>query len=337
MEMTHAAGLKRDLELAQRGVKQNDPRRQTLLRAIPGLLAVAGAIALQMAEPNIPAPEERIRTEQTAPEGRRSGQVLVIGQHHFEVEETNKALGALQKAGAEYFAIELPENFSKAINQYLESPRTEDDKINLTSKTFLEAQLNPVWIEEKRRMRESMLRSMGSNERVDTQTMIDLAFEEFYENPNQWVGAAKVALEMMEKAHDAGLKVVCIDINPIKLLSGDWEGLSGESFLRRNREMAKNLVKLSGTGKHTIAAVGAAHTGRGNKTSVEETARRLGVPCKSIDTFLPREEYKSKIQVINDMESLASADSFALRSSDIVNAFQKMVKPKEKSQEPVMQ
>jgi hypothetical protein len=319
--------LTKDNDLALSGAKLSDPRRQSTLLSLANAIPVlALTILLAAGITNRITPEEKAPEAPQAPLVTKNptgfqGQALIIGQNHFDVSATVEALPHLKESGAEVFAMELPEDYQEPILDYLQSQRTTKDREELSQKTHWATQLNLLVVEDTRQKKEQMLKELTGQEHSVTSQEIISGFQEQLPK-DTWVGAAKLALGMLEKAHDAGLKVVCIDRHSVEdMLASEHQE---ENFEARNAIMAGHLAKLT-QGHNVVAAVGAAHTGVGNGKSVEAMARKLGVECLSVDT-------DSKI--LKDWnpkpygaEGFSKSDEIAINPTGVTRAFQKLRNP----------
>lgn len=328
--------IQEDLRLSVAGLGIKSSARQvslSLLKAllIPALVLNLGGNHVIGALPAHLKAEKETRGLSSQADKSTQGSVLVIGQDHFDVKETIKALPEMAKAGAKIFAMELPSDYTKSMQTYLQSPRTQEDRIRLTNETFVKTELSPEVVEYRRDLKERLIESItGVKSPVGAQEIIDTSLTEAAKFPDQWVGTAKLALEMMEKAHDAGMLVVCIDQDSTSMIIQKTEngintmGVDAD-FAKRNAIMAGNLMRLTQKG-NVVAAVGAAHTGMGNGKSVEAMTRKLGVKCISIDTDTPRPN--SEVLRKLPTESLAKSDASGKYAREIVEAFQSLVGPK---------
>jgi len=267
-----------------------------------------------------------------APAKPINGKALIIGQNHFKVEATNSALPELARAGAKFFALELPSNYDAPLQKYLKSSRTHDDRVKLSQETILATQLHPDMVEATRAAKEAALLSItGTKHTVTSEAIIKDALQEFSKSPDQWTNTLKVALHMAEIAHDCGMQTVCIDkttINPQELNAFIMDPITREARMEsRNQEMARNIARLATKG-NVVAAVGGAHTGRGNHTSVEEQTRKFGVKCLSVDTDNLTGPSEEKTTSSN---ALSKSDRVAITPKQIIDVYKSLTPTKAKS------
>lgn len=327
MEKTKGRRILDDIKLSQAGKGLYSPERQESLNLIRKLLIPAIVLSLLItpdkAEAKAKTGQAEVTQTQTQTQSKTPGKALIIGQNHYDIEQTLRALPELAKAGAKIFAVELPEDYTQPILEYLRSPRTHEDRIQLTNATWIRTELDPTVVEFRRKLKESMLLDItGQKSEVKTQEIIKDTLARTAKTPNQWRGSAKNALHMIEKAYDANMEIACIDQNSIKLTTrlGNNDIVTDMAYTERNGIMAGNLAKLTQRG-HVIGAVGAGHTGVGNGKSVEAQARKIGIKCVSIDTEIPTYSIRKL-----PTEYLASSDECARFASEIIKSFKKLTK-----------
>lgn len=324
---TKAEILFQDNELALRGHRLSDPTRQSLLKSLRGgflaamIAASLPSLPAQAMPPSVSKPTMTVESQET-PKADKKGAALLIGQHHYKVEATLEAIPELKKAGADIFTLEQPEDWSGALNDYLKGPRTEADQIKLTQETFLKTELNPRVLELRKSLMEKSLASLGQVQEVSLAKVTEIAYQNYnHGKANEWGGGAlNLMLKMAEKAYDSGMKVQCIDFNSVDdtiAYATETELTSAERIVKRNQRMAENIARLTKKG-NVISQVGANHTGTGDRTSVEEQARSLGVKCLSIDTDPTPEEGSAS-------NSIQRADQEGTSSQDILKSFKSLI------------
>lgn len=297
---------------------------------LPSILAASLTFSAPAPAQEDPKVNRIEQTELSKKQEQPLGKVLIIGQNHYKVGETLKAIRELQKLGAKNFAVELPEDYGPAVTKFLQSKRTPNDKVTLSKETLLHTALDQKVIEAIRVAKQSMYRTLGDKTTIPTTQEIIDQQQKKYGNKDLWTGSFLPMLEMMEKTHDLGMKVVCIDMDDIK--QKDLPSIFSphgqqENVSLRNATMAGNLSKLAKEG-NTIAAVGASHTGKGDHTSLNERLKNLGIKCLSIDTPI-NEHIDSKIDSSN---KYYNSDRMAISPGQIIDAFKELTTQKEKEQ-----
>jgi len=260
------------------------------------------------------------------PTPQRTGKALIVGHNHMRTEELKDALPGLSES-AKIFAMELPENYTIPIQKYLNSQRKEADLVQLTNETIKKTELSPQCQETSRIRKEQTLSEItGTKMHVSPKDILKATEENFSQEPNKWTGTSREALRVMEKAHDCGMKVVCIDMNSVE----NWgtETLTQKVFEKRNAIMAGNLATLTKEG-NVVAGVGAGHTGIGSGKSVEEMARKLGVSCESIDiaTHMDPKAITGEPVWLRDIERNLPADHQATLPQQIGKTMRTMITP----------
>jgi hypothetical protein len=173
----------------------------------------------------------------------------LLGVNHFKMDKVDKDLERFQKSGVKTLAVELPKDLQTEVEAYLKSPRTKEDKEAL-GKAWINASITPEGIKQAQKTFEEISGEGISKEEMKAQML------ESADNPMTSNTTIKYLIDTTAKAHDLGLKVVCVD-SPLKDNSSSLEHIE-KKMEARNSHMANQISELARDSK-TAAIVGGAH------------------------------------------------------------------------------